>query len=111
MGLGLRIKEFRKKNNLTQHSLAEIMEVGQAAISAYEKDINNPSLESIQLLSDAFNELDIHWLITGRLISNTIPTDILQDRLLEYQKNIQVYQKVIEMLYDKFKDEKELFNK
>lgn len=106
MGVGKRLKEFRNEKKLTQKIFSDILKVKQATISAYENDINMPSLENIIILAEYFEDLDLNWLLTGRTKTNITQTDILQLKLNEYKRTITVYEKAIEMLYEKYKEEK-----
>ena len=106
MSLGARLKEYRSRKKLNQKTFSEAIGVTQSAFSAYETDINNPSLEILTKMAEAYSDLDLHWLITGFTISDTSNTYNVQFRLNEYQRTIAVYEKAIEMLYDKFKSEK-----
>ena len=40
-----KIKEFRKKKNLSQSDIAKIMKVRQNTISQWEKDIRTPNIK------------------------------------------------------------------
>lgn len=47
MIIGKRLKEKRKSLGLTQTQLGELIGVGKAAVCCYEKELRNPTLESI----------------------------------------------------------------
>lgn len=47
MIVGKRLREQRKNIGLTQSELGELLGVGKAAVCCYEKEIRNPSIESI----------------------------------------------------------------
>ncbi len=47
MLVGSRLKEARKKNNLTQEDLGNLIGVSKSAICCYEKETRNPTLETI----------------------------------------------------------------
>lgn len=55
MTLGEKIKMLRQKKGLTQAQLADLLFLKQNAISAYEKDVNQPSLEMIKKMATIFN--------------------------------------------------------
>lgn len=45
-----RIKEFRKKKNLSQSDISKIMRVGQSTVANWESEYRNPSVRrAIQL--------------------------------------------------------------
>ena len=52
--LGKRIKELRKKRNITQQQLAELIDIDQRNLSAIECGINFPT-KSFMKIADAFN--------------------------------------------------------
>lgn len=45
-----RIKEFRKKKNLSQSDIANIMRIGQSTVANWEREYRNPNVrQAIQL--------------------------------------------------------------
>ena len=62
MILGKRIKEQRKKMNLTQKQLGEIINVTKVSICCYEKGTRTPTLETLKVLSETFN-VDINYVL------------------------------------------------
>jgi transcriptional regulator with XRE-family HTH domain len=64
-GIGERIKQARKKRNLTQFELAGIMGYNHStAIASWENSKRNPSIPTIRKLAQAL-EINIDWLKTG----------------------------------------------
>lgn len=57
-----RIKELRRKDNLSQQKLAEVLNVHQTAISQWETDRTFPDIEIAKKLSDIFN-VSIEYLL------------------------------------------------
>lgn len=55
MNTGERIKLARIKVGLTQKELAEKLECTQAMISAYEKGLRNPKVETLEKIAKALN--------------------------------------------------------
>ena len=55
MNVGERIQELRKKNNLTQEKLAELLRVSPQAISKWERGVANPDLYLIPDIAEVFN--------------------------------------------------------
>ena len=53
--LGLKIKEYRKSNNMTQEQLAELIGIGTANISYIETGKFAPSLDTLKKISEIFN--------------------------------------------------------
>lgn len=60
--LGERIKNLRKKNNLTQGQLAEKMNLTQASISGYETGDRQPDNEILTRIADFF-DVSIDYLL------------------------------------------------
>jgi len=65
MTFGNRIKEFRKKLNLSQQELAKHLNMQPQALARYEKDKVKPSIELAKKLTDLFN-INLNWLLTGK---------------------------------------------
>ncbi len=55
MNIGERINELRKKNNMTQEQLAELLCVSPQAISKWERGVANPDLYLIPTIASTFN--------------------------------------------------------
>lgn len=53
--LGQRIKEFRKNRNMTQEELATALNTSKTAISRYESDKREPSLDIIERIASILN--------------------------------------------------------
>lgn len=51
----LDICRLRKKNNITQQRLAEILKVDQTAISQWERGASNPTVDKLPELAKALN--------------------------------------------------------
>lgn len=51
MSFGSRLKERREDKNLTQLQLGKLINVSDATINRYERDLREPSIETIKLLS------------------------------------------------------------
>jgi transcriptional regulator with XRE-family HTH domain len=64
MELNERIREVRKKNNLTMEKFGERISISKVSVSRLESGINNPSEQTISLICKEFN-VDENWLRTG----------------------------------------------
>ncbi len=53
--LGKRIKEQRKKMNLTQEELGHLINVTKVSICCYENGTRTPTLETLKVLAETFN--------------------------------------------------------
>ena len=54
MTLGERIKELRKKNQLTQVELAQKLNVTKGTVSTWETNSRTPSFDTLEQLCDMF---------------------------------------------------------
>ena len=54
MNLAEKINELRKKNNLTQEMLADMLGVTAQAVSKWERGVANPDLYLIPTLAEVF---------------------------------------------------------
>lgn len=61
ISFGQKLKRLRKENNVSQATLAKILDVNPATISAYEKGVNLPSLPVAYQIATHFN-VSIDWL-------------------------------------------------
>lgn len=75
MNIGSRIKDLRIKANLTQKELANILFVSDKAISSWEANRTEPSLELIIKLSEVF-DCTTSYLIYGDISRNNVETEI-----------------------------------
>ncbi len=57
------LKNLRESLGMTQTDLAELIDVNQQTVSAWEKKVCEPSLEALAKLCEIFNE-DFNSLIT-----------------------------------------------
>jgi transcriptional regulator with XRE-family HTH domain len=55
MTLGLKIQDLRKKAQLTQDELAEILGVSRQALSKWENDTSIPDIDKVILISESFS--------------------------------------------------------
>ncbi|TVT77642.1 XRE family transcriptional regulator [Acinetobacter colistiniresistens] len=62
--LGIRLKQLRKDQKLTQQQLADKVGVSKTSVIYWEKDENIPKHESLMLLSHALN-CSPDWLLNG----------------------------------------------
>ena len=62
MTLGEKIKDLRKNKGLSQEDLANKLNVSRQAVSKYEKDINEPNIDTIKRISKYFN-VDLEYLL------------------------------------------------
>jgi len=53
--LGMKIKELRIRDGVSQKDLAKILKIGQTTIANYESDIRQPNLDKLKLIADFFH--------------------------------------------------------
>ena len=101
--MGARIATSRKKNNLTQESLAELLDVSVKHISAVERGKSSLSLEKLISICDIL-DVSLDYLVTGNtfnLSETPLPKSAVEvfssrdsseiDLFLEY---IRLYEKI-----------------
>ena len=55
MTVGDRLKRFRKRKNLTQKQLAELVGIDQGDISKLENGLRNPTIQLLKRIADSMN--------------------------------------------------------
>lgn len=75
MNIGNRIKKLRQNKNITQQQLANTLFITDKAISSWEANRTEPSLEMIVKLSETL-DCSISYLIYGNIPKNDIETEI-----------------------------------
>lgn len=73
MTLGDRIKYLRKENGLTQTDLGKKLGLSKANISKYEANVHEPSIDTLNNLSDIFN-VSVDYLLGRTNARNNIET-------------------------------------
>ncbi|WP_437131242.1 helix-turn-helix domain-containing protein [Peptostreptococcus russellii] len=73
MTLGYKIKLLRKENGLTQLELGDKLGLSKANISKYESNVHEPSIETLNKLSDIFN-VSVDYLLGRTNIRNHVDT-------------------------------------
>ncbi|WP_041177540.1 XRE family transcriptional regulator [Brachyspira intermedia] len=63
--IGDRIREFRKKLNISQEEISKILGTNQKSYSRYENNLTYPPTEILEKLAEVYN-FNLHWLITGQ---------------------------------------------
>ncbi len=82
--IGERIAMLRKINNLTQLSLAEKLNISDKAVSKWESNKGDPSLEMVVKLSEFFN-CSTDYIVKGIIVKNNeFQKDVLYDDAKSY---------------------------
>lgn len=76
MDFGRRLKEYRKKNNLTQRELGDIIKVSVKTVSAYETRGNRPTYDDLIKLCNTL-KVDVHYFMKDELkyVTNFLSED------------------------------------
>ncbi|MEN9897702.1 MAG: hypothetical protein RLZZ66_1351 [Pseudomonadota bacterium] len=92
-----RITLIRKHKLLNQKTFSELTGVARSTLSEVESGKNRPSSELIAGIANAFNDINIEWLLTGK------------DEMLKYDINgmskVEQIMELVEPLNDNRKDE------
>ena len=99
-GIGERIRIFRVYKSLKQSVFAELIGVSRSTLSEVENGKNkNPSTSVIVNIVDAFNDINIEWLLTGK--GEMIKADAEDN----HSVNIMQIMELIEVMNNKQKHE------
>ena len=69
--LGNRIRQLRKKKNLTQKQLADKLNISEQALALYEQNRRRPNPDILKDLSNVL-EVSVDYLLDNDIASNTI---------------------------------------
>ncbi|AJA47871.1 transcriptional regulator [Clostridium pasteurianum DSM 525 = ATCC 6013] len=86
MNFSTRLRELREENNLTQETIASLLNLTKANISKYELGKLQPSIETLKLLSNYFN-VSIDYLIGITNIKKTEDNDFSKIPIFEINKS------------------------
>lgn len=95
--IGNRIYNLRKKLDLSMEKFGNKLGISKSAISAFEKDLSNPSNQTIKLICREFN-VDYFWLTEGTGEMFTHFEDIIIEQVTE-QYNLDKTEKAIVLAY------------
>lgn len=70
MSLGLKIAEGRKKQNLTQEQLAELLNVTRQSVSRWEQDTTYPEMDKLVRLAEVLN-VSCDYLLKDNVMEDT----------------------------------------
>ena len=114
MLLGNRIKEQRKRLNLTQEELGKLINVTKVSICCYEKGTRTPTLETLKVLAEVF-DTDINYLLGNDSYevaeNNSSYGTYFSKEEIEAVKEIRKYPKLYELMLENPKRFLELINK
>lgn len=77
------LKYLRKKHNLTQTTLSQILNISRQAYSNYETSKRMPDLDSLLQLS-TFYQVNLNDLVLGNLQDTTIYSDKVSEAVVPY---------------------------
>ena len=114
MLLGKRIREQRKKMNLTQEELGRLINVTKVSICCYENGTRTPTLETLQVLAETFN-VDVNYLIGNDSYeiaeNNSKYGAHVSQEEIEFIKEIKKYRKIYNLMIENPKRFTELIDK
>lgn len=87
MVLGSRLRELRKERNLSQSDLGKLTGLTSASISAYEKEIRTPDLDTIKNFSKIFG-VSVDYLVGNQTNSSDLKQLIKQNAMTYGGKEI-----------------------
>lgn len=87
MIVGDRLKKERKKLNLTQESLGDIICVSKASICCYEKETRNPTLENLLEFMNIFG-VSADYLLGTENIMKVVVDEKIRNRALTNEELI-----------------------
>lgn len=61
MSFKLRLKELRRTEDYTQEELSSKLKISRSGLSAYERGVREPDLETLERIADYFN-VDMDYL-------------------------------------------------
>jgi transcriptional regulator with XRE-family HTH domain len=92
-GISERITIFREYKNLKQSVFARLIGVSRSTLSEIENGKNNaPSTSVIVGIANAFNDINIEWLLTGK--GDMLKADIEDNKSVDIEK---IVEKIREM--------------
>ena len=77
------LKYLRKKHNLTQTTLSQILNISRQAYSNYETSKRTPDLDSLLQLT-TFYQVNLNDLVLGNLQDTTIYSDKVSETVVPY---------------------------
>ena len=77
------LKYLRKKHNLTQTTLSQILNISRQAYSNYETSKRTPDLDSLLQLT-TFYQVNLNDLVLGNLQDTTIYSDKVSETVVTY---------------------------
>ena len=73
-----RLKELRRRHNMTQDDLAKATKISRSALGMYEAGHREPNFETLEILADYFN-VDMNTLLNKTTPPNTATLRISKD--------------------------------
>lgn len=78
MAFSDRLKELRRRHNMTQDDLAKATKISRSALGMYEAGHREPNFETLEILADYFN-VDMNTLLNKTTPANTADLRISKD--------------------------------
>ena len=88
MNIGIRFKQFRKRNKLSQKEAADLIGVKSYQLANYECNRSEPNLKTLRLMSKVYHVSLDHLLATAPIYGdNFLEEEEIRQRELEDTKN------------------------
>ncbi|MCI5699194.1 MAG: helix-turn-helix domain-containing protein [Lachnospiraceae bacterium] len=97
------LRELRKKHNLSQQKLADILHISQQSVYKYENDITSPDIETLKNMADYF-DTSIDYLVNYTDIPHKIEPvtenmlNLDETILIEQYRGLTIHQKDLVLL-------------
>ncbi len=85
--VGTNIKEFRKRNNITQEQLAELVNIETVSLSKIETGRSYPTSENLAKISQILNVEPFEFFVCENAKTNDELMDEIQKSLLSIKKD------------------------
>ncbi|TKG94110.1 XRE family transcriptional regulator [Puteibacter caeruleilacunae] len=105
MDINARIREYCKREKITQISLSELTEVSKQSVNSIFKDRHLPGVDFIKKMLTAFPGIDARWLITG--LQSELKTDINNKSTVNSDKDFSFQEEKIQLLEKHLKEQRE----
>jgi len=94
MAFSDRLKELRRRHNMTQDDLAKATKISRSALGMYEAGHREPNFETLEILADYFN-VDMNTLL-----NKTTPPNTADLRISKDERDLNKFLERAEVMFD-----------
>lgn len=94
MSIGENLKKIRKEKKLTQHKLAEEMNISRSYLSDIENNRKNPSSKTLENLAEKLN-VSMLYLTTGKKTLNDLDDSGLKEQIKSMESKIKYDNEIV----------------